>query len=116
MAGRRYYVAVSGYGSGGAGSFTVSGTALAARAQAETAALQVYPNPSNTGQLTLRLTAQHPAGTATLLNALGQPARSQALPTGSLEHGFATTGLAAGVYTLRVQVGKEILTRKVVLN
>jgi hypothetical protein len=118
-AGTRYYVAVSGYGSNDtAGSFTLAGTGLvtAARAQADTEALLVYPNPSNTGQLTLKLS--NPAGTsqATLLNALGQRVRTLSLTAGRIEHTLDTRGLAAGVYTLRVEAGAEVLTRKVVLE
>jgi hypothetical protein len=114
---QRYYVAVSGFGSADApGSFTVAGTnLLGSRAQAESPALVVYPNPSSTGQLALRLAAGHPAGRATLLNALGQAVLHQALTTAP-EQALSTRGLAAGVYTLRVQLGNQTLTRKVVLE
>ena len=76
--------------------------------------LSVYPNPSNTGSLTLRLDAPA-AGTATLYNALGQPVLSQALAAGA-EATLPVRGLAAGLYTLRVQTGGAVLTRKVVLE
>jgi hypothetical protein len=114
---QRYYVAVSGFGSADTpGTFTIAGSALlASRATAETNALVVYPNPSNTGQLTLRLSAGHAAGRATLLNALGQQVQTQAL-TSAAEQTLSTRQLAAGVYTLRVQLGSEVLTRKVVLE
>ncbi|MBF9143217.1 T9SS type A sorting domain-containing protein [Hymenobacter properus] len=92
-----------------------SGRPLGARAQADTEALVVYPNPSNTGQLTLRLSGLAHAGQATLLNALGQTVRAQALSTAA-EQTLATRGLAAGVYTLRVTSGEQVLTRKVVLE
>ena len=115
--GQQYYVAVSGYGSSDApGTFILRATSLATQAQAETTALLVYPNPSNTGQLALRLDAGHAAGLATLLNALGQPVRTLDLSARTAEHHLATTGLAAGVYTLRVSMGHEVLTRKVVLQ
>ena len=114
--GARYYIAVSGYASTTAsGSFTVTGTVLNARTQAETGALVVFPNPSNTGQLTLRLNA--PAvGSATLLNALGQVVLTRTLNSSATEHQLNTAGLATGVYTLRVQQGNDVLTRKVVLE
>jgi hypothetical protein len=114
---QRYYVAVSGFGSADApGSFTVAGTnLLGSRAQAESPALVVYPNPSSTGQLALRLAAGHPAGQATLLNALGQAVLHRALTTAP-EQTLSTRGLAAGLYTLRVQLGDQTLTRKVVLE
>lgn len=115
--GQRYYLAVSGYGSSDvSGSFTVQATPLATRVQAESPALLVYPNPSGTGQLALRLDAGHATGQATLLNALGQPVRRLALAAGVVEQHLTTTGLAAGVYTLRVSMGYEVLTRKVVLQ
>ena len=115
--GQRYYVAVSGFGSSDmTGSFTVRSGPLSSRAQAETAALVVYPNPSSTGQLTLRLSSGHGASQATLLNALGQVVHTATLPATTTEHSLSTRGLAAGIYTLRVQAGKQVLTRKVVLE
>jgi hypothetical protein len=75
----------------------------------------VYPNPSGTGQLALRLPAGPAAGTLELLNALGQQVRQQAL-TGAAEQTLSTRGLAAGVYTLRLLRGAEVLTKKVVLE
>jgi hypothetical protein len=92
-----------------------SGRPLASRAQADSEALVVYPNPSNTGQLTLRLSALGHAGQATLLNALGQTVRTQAL-SNAAEQTLSTRGIATGVYTLRVTVGEQVLTRKVVLE
>ncbi|MDO7846164.1 fibronectin type III domain-containing protein [Hymenobacter sp. M29] len=116
-AGTRYYVAVSGFGSSDtAGSFTIAATnVLAARAQTNSSALRVFPNPSNTGQLTLRLTGLG-ASQAALLNALGQSVRTLQLPAGQAEHTLTTHGLAAGVYTLRLQAGLEVFTQKVVLE
>ncbi|GAA3991851.1 fibronectin type III domain-containing protein [Hymenobacter antarcticus] len=117
-AGQRYYVAVSGYGSSDVtGAFTLAGSGLvtATKAQAETSALLVYPNPSNTGQLTLRLAGLRGPGQASLLNALGQLVRTAPL-AGTAEQVLPTRGLAAGVYTLRVAVDGNILTRKVVLE
>jgi hypothetical protein len=119
-AGTRYYLAIAGYGSTDiTGTFTASGTnltpVLATRAQAETNALVVYPNPSNTGLLNLHLSSQT-AGTATLLNALGQVVLTKNLTAGSTEQVLSTRGLATGVYTLRVQQGTDVLTRKVVLE
>jgi hypothetical protein len=116
-AGQRYYVAVSGFGSADAsGSFTISGTnLLATRTQTESSALVVYPNPSSTGQLTLRLKVGHATGQATLLNALGQAVLAKDL-SAATEQTLSTKGLAAGVYTLRVALGNDVLTRKVVLE
>ncbi|MDB5267742.1 MAG: hypothetical protein JWP58_782 [Hymenobacter sp.] len=114
--GTRYYVAVSGYNSSDpTGSFTILGTPTATSAQANTDALLVYPNPSNTGQLTLRLSGLSAAGQATLLNALGQVVATKTL-SGTAEQTMSTRGLATGLYTLRVMVAGQVLTRKVVLE
>ena len=118
-ANQRYYVAVSGWaGADNTGTFTLSGTGLATatRPQAETDALLVYPNPSSTGQLTLRLSGLAGTGQATLLNALGQAVRSQRLAPATAEQALSTRGLAAGLYTLRVAVAGHVYTRKVVLE
>jgi hypothetical protein len=117
-AGQRYYVAVSGYANGDTpGAFTIAGaTVTAARVQAESSSLLVFPNPSNTGQLTVRLSGLHGAMRATLLNALGQVVYQQSLPNGTTEQVLNTRGFATGLYTLRVVVGDEVLTRKVVLE
>src|SRR6476661_5973778 len=115
-AGQRYYVAVSGSGSGDApGSFTISGTALGSRSSTASTQLSVYPNPSATGQLTLRVVGNNISGTAELLNALGQLVRSYPL-TGATEHELRTSGMAAGIYTLQVKLGQQMLSRKVVLE
>jgi hypothetical protein len=117
-AGRRYYLAVSGYGSSdAAGSFTLAaaGIVTATSAKAETEALVVYPNPSNTGTLTLKLAATGNTGQASLLNALGQVVLTKNL-TNAAEQTLTTRGLAAGLYTLRVTAQGQTLTRKVVLE
>ncbi|MBO2011550.1 T9SS type A sorting domain-containing protein, partial [Hymenobacter negativus] len=118
--GTRYYVAVSGYGSNDtAGSFTIAGTNLATptatRTKADTDALLVYPNPSNTGQLTLKLSGINGVSQASLLNALGQVVLTKNL-TGTAEQTLSTRNLAVGLYTLRVEAGSQVLTRKVVLE
>ncbi|HEX8330598.1 MAG TPA: T9SS type A sorting domain-containing protein, partial [Hymenobacter sp.] len=118
-AGTRYYLAISGLTSSDTqGTFTVAGSNLVptgTQAKAETNALVVYPNPSNTGQLTLRLNGLSGTGQATLLNALGQVVLTKSL-SGTTEQTLATRGLATGLYTLRVTVAGQVLTRKVVLE
>lgn len=114
--GQRYYVAVSGYGSGDtAGSFTISGTLLGSRNGAGSAELAVYPNPSTGGMLAWRVAGLNGVGQAALLNALGQVVRQQKL-AGAGEQQMPTRGLAAGLYTLQVQVGGQVLSRRVVLE
>jgi hypothetical protein len=117
-AGTRYYVAVAGFGNNTVnGAFTVTSAAvLNTHVQMDSNALLLYPNPSNTGQLTLRLQGGQSAGQATLLNALGQTVLSKALTAGTAGQALSTRGLAAGLYTLRVQLGEAVLTRKVVLE
>ncbi|WP_201982906.1 fibronectin type III domain-containing protein [Hymenobacter rubidus] len=117
-AGQRYYVAVNGAASTDpTGPFTIGATnLLATRAQADTNALLVYPNPSNTGQLALRLTGFSGKAQATLLNALGQVVLTKDLANASTEQLLLTRGLASGPYTLRVAIGDQMLTRKVVLE
>ncbi|RAK68077.1 beta strand repeat-containing protein [Hymenobacter edaphi] len=111
-----YYVAVSGYASNDTGgSFVIGLTPLSSRTQTNAAALAVYPNPSATGQLAVKLAGYTGAGSIELVNALGQTVRRQALQ-GSGEQQVSTLGLAAGLYTLRLQAGHEVLTRKVVLQ
>lgn len=94
----------------------ISATALLAThtSAAATAALAVYPNPSGTGLLFMRLATLSGAASAELLNALGQVVRQHTLAD-SNEQILSTQGLAAGFYTLRVPAGPEMLTRKVVL-
>jgi len=114
--GTQYYVAVSGFASSDApGAFTITRTASATHAQMNTEALVVYPNPSNTGQLTLRLSNLSGAGQLSLHNALGQTVIAKPLAN-TAEQTLSTRGLATGVYTLRVVVDGQILTRKVVLQ
>jgi hypothetical protein len=118
--GQRYYIAVSGYGAADTpGAFTIAATTVltATHAQVDTNALLVYPNPSSTGQLTLKLSSPGiSAAHATLVNALGQIVRTETLRSGSTEQAISTQGLATGIYTVRVVVGSEVLTRKVVLE
>ena len=93
-------------------------TPLAAAAGTAAADVALFPNPAR-GGFEVRL----PAGwgavpvRAELLNALGQVVRQQAtaLPAGATLT-FATDGLAAGVYLLRVQAGGYTLARRVVLD
>ena len=112
-----YYVAVSGYNPGDApGAFSIIGTTvLAACRTASADALLVYPNPSATGQLTLRLPGAG-SGSGTLLDAVGRTVRVVVVPAGGGEQALPTAGLPAGVYTLRVVTGGQVLARKVLLE
>ncbi|MDO7876848.1 right-handed parallel beta-helix repeat-containing protein [Hymenobacter sp. ASUV-10] len=114
--GQRYYVAISGFGSSDTeGAFTISTTVVTGTRHAANYLLTVFPNPSNTGQLTLRLAGSAAGtGTAELLNALGQSVLRQ--PLSGAEAELSTRGLAAGLYTLQVRAGGQVMTRKVVLQ
>ena len=83
------------------------GTAAALQAQ-----VLAYPNPTH-GTLTV-LRPAGPAATGTLLNALGQPVRTLALPTA--ETVLDLRGLAPGLYTLRLQTGTVLVVKRVVLE
>ncbi|WP_046247505.1 T9SS type A sorting domain-containing protein, partial [Hymenobacter terrenus] len=117
--GQRYYLAISGFASNDApGPFTIAGTGLltATAAPAPDQALELFPNPSSTGLLTLRRQLAATPAQATLLNALGQVVRTLSLPAGALELLLSTRGLAPGLYTLRLTDRGQTLTRKVVLE
>ena len=93
------------------------GGALASAAAALAAQVQVYPNPA-TGRFTLALPARAGAGSATLLNALGQVVRTVALPPALPEVPVYGRGLPPGVYQLRVLLGTGLppVVRRVVLE
>jgi hypothetical protein len=121
--GQRYFVAVSGYGSGdAAGPFRIaaSTTLLGSRTSLPGTTLSVYPNPSNTGQLTVHLSGAGlaPVAQATLLNVLGQPVltRQLTLQAGGAEQTLSVKGLAPGLYTLHLRIGEALLSRKIVLE
>ena len=103
---------------------TVPGTTAAQTALASTAALAaaevtLYPNPAHSS-FTVRVPAM--AGTlqlhAELLNGLGQVVRRHEAGLNITGASFAmeTTGLAAGIYSLRLQAGKATLAKRVVIR
>lgn len=75
------------------------------------AQVQVYPNPT-TGRFTLALPAARPAQVQ-VLNALGQVVQTRTA-TGSVA--LDLSGLARGVYAVRVQLGEDVVTKRVVLE
>ena len=104
------------------GRFTLTFVARAALASvsALTAAeVTLYPNPAHsTFTVLVPATAGAAQLHADLLNALGQVVRRQkaALPAGGARLVMDATGLAAGIYTLRLQVGATVLAKRVVLQ
>ena len=81
--------------------------------------LTVYPNPAHQA-FTVELPALGAARTAELelVNALGQRVslRTITLSSGGTQAPIDATGLATGIYLLRVQVGSETATTRVVIN
>ena len=94
-------------------------TALATAPALTAADVSVFPNPAH-DQFTVLLPAVAGATAvqAELLNALGQVVRRQqaALPATGARLMVDATGLAAGVYTLRLQAGTTALAKRVVLQ
>ena len=87
------------------------------------AEVQVYPNPvPNAAVAHVVVAGQAPAlalAQLTLLNSLGQRVYAAAHPTaqaGSVRFDVPTTGLAAGVYTVRITTATGTITRKIMLN
>jgi hypothetical protein len=105
-----------------AGSFTLhfgARTALATATALTAAEVALYPNHAHSAFTVLvPAVAGATAVQATLLNALGQVLRRQtaALSPAGARLAVETDGLAAGVYTLRLQVGATALAKRVVIN
>jgi hypothetical protein len=92
-----------------AGTFTplATGSALVP------AALDLYPNPAHEA-FTVQLPAGFSATQPELLNALGQVVRRPEASGSSFR--VETSGLAPGVYTLRLHSGEALLTKRVVVE
>lgn len=121
--GATYYVSVAGYGSADAqGAFTIGirNVLSTGTGQLPQGEVSIYPNPSHDGTLNLHLRGVRTAGEvqAELLNALGQRVLMQTVLVrgGTAEQALSVQGLAKGFYTLRLQVGQDVITRKVVLD
>ena len=78
--------------------------------------LLVYPNPTPTGQVTLELTGYRLATQLTVLDALGRIILSELLPanTGTATRTLDLTGVATGVYLLRLRNTDGVETRRLV--
>ncbi|GAA3963637.1 choice-of-anchor D domain-containing protein [Hymenobacter antarcticus] len=100
--------------------FRAAGVLANSAAQALAAQIQLFPNPtSGSFRVQLPLLSSKAAVSATLLNALGQTVQTRTLraPAGQgIDATFDVRGLAAGVYTLRLNVDGTPVVRKVVLE
>ncbi|RAK63220.1 T9SS type A sorting domain-containing protein [Hymenobacter edaphi] len=90
-------------------------TLLPAAAPATPVALAAFPNPAH-DMLTVQLPAPAAARTSlTLLDALGRPVRHYAVTSGSTRLPLDLTGLAPGLYALRLTAaGRPLISRLVV--
>jgi len=95
----------------------VSTAVLGARGALAGTSVQVLPNPTPDGQLTVRLTGYRQATTLTLLDALGRPVRTATITAPNVagtSHPLDLSALPAGVYALRVSTPGGTDVRRVV--
>ena len=80
------------------------------------AALQLYPNPTPDGKLTLTLTTAHQAVQLSVLNALGQVVYRAVVPASSAAatQPLDLSALSTGVYLLRATTAEGTATRRFV--
>ncbi|MBF9222993.1 Ig-like domain-containing protein [Hymenobacter ruricola] len=91
----------------------VLGTAAAALA----AQVAVFPNPASKAVFVeLPAAMNRKAVTAALLDALGRVVTQQVLPAGLATHTLPLTGLATGVYSLRLQTEAGVVVKKLVVE
>ena len=100
--------------------FRPSGALATTAAKALAAQTQLFPNPaSGSFRVQLPVLAAKTAVQATLLNALGQTVLRRSLSAAAgqaLDAEFDVRTLAAGVYTLRLDVAGTLIARKVVIE
>ncbi|MBD2721856.1 carbohydrate-binding protein [Hymenobacter armeniacus] len=120
VAGGSYSVALAAGAANGRFSLAFgAATVTASKAELAADAVSVYPNPARTSFTVLLppLAGQREVR-ATLFNALGQAVlvRTIGLNAAGASAEFRTAGLAAGVYSLRLQADTQLLTKRVVLE
>jgi len=77
----------------------------------------LYPNPARSAVwLDLPASLQHQALTVTLVNALGQPVRTWPLPAAAGHQALPLTGLAPGVYTVRLSTAAGIMAKRLLVE
>ena len=118
LAGQPYYVLVSNP-NGITRDFVLSASCgpLAVRAAGLAAQVQLYPNPAHhAATLTLPAGLRRPAGGVTLSNALGQVVREYPAPGSAGSTELDLTGLAAGVYTLRLTTAQGPVSKRLLVE
>ncbi|GAA4370936.1 hypothetical protein GCM10023185_45920 [Hymenobacter saemangeumensis] len=98
--------------------FEPAAAPLASNSALEAARISVFPNPAQ-GKFTVLVPTAAKAVTVTVFNSLGQQVRrvSQQATADATAVALDAAGLAAGVYTLRVQAGTAApVTKRVVLE
>ena len=97
-------------------SFVGAGTVTAARSAALSAALSVAPNPSPDGRYLLSGPPALLAGPLAVVDLTGRVVyREAAVAAGAATRPLRLTGLAAGLYTLQLSAGANLLTQKVIV-
>ncbi|MBJ6110911.1 T9SS type A sorting domain-containing protein, partial [Hymenobacter sp. BT523] len=95
------------------GAQQVLGTASASLA----AQVALFPNPASKAVFVeLPASLRRTATTAALLDAVGRVVLTQALPAGVATHTLPLTGLASGVYSLRLQTEAGVVVKKLVVE
>jgi hypothetical protein len=90
---------------------------LATASAALTAQVVVYPNPASKAVFVeLPAALSRKAVTAGLVDALGRVVVQRVLPAGLATHTLPLTGLATGVYSLRLQTDAGIVVKKLVVE
>ena len=112
---RRLDIATANYGTSAVGVLLNTGTYTPLATARPTAAdVAIYPNPARDG-FTVHLPTDFAASQAELLNSLGQVVRRPAVG-GATSFRVETNGLAAGLYTLRLQASGAALARRVAVE
>lgn len=110
------YTAIAGTQSA---TFALATVTLATRAAAEVLALGVYPNPTaGQAMVSYKVAAPNTLVSISLVDLLGRTVRvvdSGLKNAGVQAASLSTTGVTAGTYLMRVQVGDNVATSKVVL-
>jgi hypothetical protein len=99
-------------------SLLITGSRVLAVAPASlTQQVAVYPNPAHgTAQVELPASLRLKPLTLTLINTLGQNVRTVPLPASAEAHQFSLTGVAPGVYSVRLATSEGLVTKRLVIE